>query len=416
MAGDSTKRKNKYAMGKGKKSLLNGHHETNGNGVGLEGRKGDKGEADGARLCTRIVFTILLLAFSLTTALFVCDYKQGQLAKFTSDLPPVVQDLLGNVDVVVGSLSENTRMIVVEGLTKVEELSKKIPLGEDATLADVIFNTREKEAAAAKAAADKLAAEKAAKEKAAAEKAAAEEAARIAAAQEAARIAAEEAAAAEAARIAAEEAEAARIAAEEAAAAEAARIAAEELAAAEAVRIAAEKVEAARIAAEEAAAAEAEKAAAAEVTRIAKEEAAAAEAVRIASIKASVAPAVEEAAAAEAAQVIAEAGRIAAEEATVKADRNVAEEVGLPEAVKIDNESTKKTVEKVAENNAANEKVTAGKRVTAGKVEGENLAKAEAKDTEKLRDQVRMETTISHNEENFKHKRPETPQKEEPKK
>merc|ERR1719291_1446985 len=152
------------------------------------------------------------------------DYKEGQLAQVASTLPPEVQQLAKKADVAVAALTKNIKVIAAQALIKAEELSKKVPIGGDRTLADVVFNSGEKEAKKAAAEAAKLAAVKAAAEKAAAEKAAAEEAAKIAA---------EEAAAAEAARIAAEEAaaaEAARIAAEEAAAAEAARIAAEEAA------------------------------------------------------------------------------------------------------------------------------------------------------------------------------------------
>merc|ERR1712168_442136 len=163
--------------GKGKKSLVEDHHETN--GVSPGGKR-DKPEAGGAGLCTKLVFTILLLAFALTTTLFLVDYRQGQLAQLTSNLPPAVQDIGKKVDIAAVAVTENVKKVVAEALIKAEELSKKVPLGEDRTLADVLFNTKEKEAkeaAAKKAAADKLAAEKAAAEKAAAEKAAAKKAA-----------------------------------------------------------------------------------------------------------------------------------------------------------------------------------------------------------------------------------------------
>merc|ERR1711892_1184814 len=139
------------------------------------------------------------------------DYKEGQLAQVASTLPPEVQQLAKKADVAVAALAKNIKVIAAQALIKAEELSKKVPIGGDRTLADVVFNSAEKEAKKAAAEAAKLAAVKAAAEKAAAEKAAAEKAAAEKAAAEAARIAAEEAAAAEAAA-----AEAAKIAAEEA--------------------------------------------------------------------------------------------------------------------------------------------------------------------------------------------------------
>merc|ERR1711910_308618 len=248
MSGEATRRK-KFGK-KGKKVSLEEHHD-NTNGV-TPGGKRDKPEAGGAGLCTKLVFTVIFLSFTLTTTLFLVDYKEGQLAKMASTLPPEVQQFAKKVDAAVAALIVNIKKIAAQALIKAEELSKKVPIGGDRSLADIVFNSKEKEAA-------KKAAEEAARiaaEKVAAEKAAAEEAARLAAekaaAEEAARVAAEKAAAEETARIAAEE-EAARIAAEE----EAARIAAAE----EAARIAAEKAaaeEAERIAAEKAAAEEAE--------------------------------------------------------------------------------------------------------------------------------------------------------------
>merc|ERR1719483_1053725 len=194
-------------------SLVEDHHETN--GVSPGGKR-DKAEVGGAGLCTKLVFGVLFLAFALTTTLFLVDYEQGQLAQLTSTLPPEVQQLAKKVDVAVAALTDNIKKVAAQALIKAEELSKKVPLGGDKTLADILFNSKEKEAkeaAAKKAAADKIAAEKAAAQKAAAQKAAAEKAA-------AQKVAADKAAAEAAA------AEAARIATEEAAAAEAAIIAA----------------------------------------------------------------------------------------------------------------------------------------------------------------------------------------------
>merc|ERR1739838_709786 len=154
-----------------------------------EGKR-EKPDAGGAGLCTKLVFTILFLSFALTTTLFMMDYKEGQLAQVASTLPPEVQQLAKKADVAVAALAKNIKVIAAQALIKAEELSKKVPIGGDRTLADVVFNSAEKEAKKAAAEAAKLAAEEAA-------------------AEEAAKIAAEEAAAAEAARVAAEEAAAA---------------------------------------------------------------------------------------------------------------------------------------------------------------------------------------------------------------
>merc|ERR1711887_452167 len=238
MSGEATRRK-KFGK-KGKKVSLEEHHD-NTNGV-TPGGKRDKPEAGGAGLCTKLVFTVIFLSFTLTTTLFLVDYKEGQLAKMASTLPPEVQQFAKKVDAAVAALIVNIKKIAAQALIKAEELSKKVPIGGDRSLADIVFNSKEKEAVkkaaeeAARIAAEKVAAEKETA-RLAAEKAAAEEAARLAAekaaAEEAARVAAEKAAAEEAARIAAEE-EAARIAAEEEA-----KLAAE-LAAEEAAKLAAE--------------------------------------------------------------------------------------------------------------------------------------------------------------------------------
>merc|ERR1712215_183075 len=268
MSGEATRRK-KFGK-KGKKVSLEEHHD-NTNGV-TPGGKRDKPEAGGAGLCTKLVFTVIFLSFTLTTTLFLVDYKEGQLAKMASTLPPEVQQFAKKVDAAVAALIVNIKKIAAQALIKAEELSKNVPIGGDRSLADILFNSKEKEAA-------KKAAEEAARM--AAEKAAEEEAARLAAkkaaAEEAARVAAEKAAAEEEAKIAAEKAaleEAKKIAAEKAAAEEAAKLAAEKAAAEEAARIAAEEA-AAKAAAEEAAKLAAEKAAAEEAAKLAAEKAAA---------------------------------------------------------------------------------------------------------------------------------------------
>eukprot|EP00092_Neocalanus_flemingeri_P038900 GFUD01042349.1.p1 GENE.GFUD01042349.1~~GFUD01042349.1.p1 ORF type:complete len:381 (+),score=161.82 GFUD01042349.1:431-1573(+) len=219
MSGEAVKRKGKYGKGKGKKHMLDEHTETNGV---TPGGKHEKADVGGAGLCTKLSFAILFLSFALTTTLFMLDYKEGQLAQVASTLPPEVQELVKKANVAAAALNENIKKIIAEALIKAEELSKKVPIGGDTTLADIVFNSMEKT-----------------------RKAAAEEAA----AAEAIRIAYEEAAAAEARQIAVEEA------AKKAAAAEAVRIAAEEATAdEEAVRVASKKAALEKAMAEKAAA------------------------------------------------------------------------------------------------------------------------------------------------------------------
>eukprot|EP00092_Neocalanus_flemingeri_P038899 GFUD01042348.1.p1 GENE.GFUD01042348.1~~GFUD01042348.1.p1 ORF type:complete len:362 (-),score=156.76 GFUD01042348.1:233-1318(-) len=283
MSGEAVKRKN--GKGKGKKILLNGHAETNGNGV-TPGGKHEKADVGGAGLCTKLGFSFLFLCFALTTLLFMLDYKEGQLAQVASTLPPEVQEFVKKADVAAAALNENIKKIIAEALIKAEELSKKVPVGGDTTLADIVFNSREKEG-----------------------KAAAEEAA----AAEAIRFAAEEAAAAEARNIAVEEA-ADKAAADKAAAAKAARIAVEE---ATAKRSVDEK--AARVAAKKAKKAALEKAMAekASLKKVAAKKAAMEKAL------AEKAASVEKAFYVKAAE---DEARIASEQAKLKESRAVVEE------------------------------------------------------------------------------------------
>ena len=106
--------------------------------------KREKPDAGGAGLCTKLVFTILFLSFALTTTLFMMDYKEGQLAQVASTLPPEVQQLAKKADVAVAALAKNIKVIAAQALIKAEELSKKVPIGGDRTLADVVFNSGEK--------------------------------------------------------------------------------------------------------------------------------------------------------------------------------------------------------------------------------------------------------------------------------
>ena len=52
---------------------------------------------------------------------------------------PCLTDTLG----FRGALTENIKKVAAQALIKAEELSKKVPLG-DKTLADVVFNTKER--------------------------------------------------------------------------------------------------------------------------------------------------------------------------------------------------------------------------------------------------------------------------------
>ena len=98
----------------------------------------------GASIFTKLIFTVLLLTFTLTATLYITDYKQGQLSKLTSSMPPQVQEFAKKVDIAAAALTENLKKIAAQALIKAEELSMKVPIGEDRTLADVLFSSKEK--------------------------------------------------------------------------------------------------------------------------------------------------------------------------------------------------------------------------------------------------------------------------------
>jgi len=308
MSGEAKKYKGK-GKGKGKKSSLSEEEGvSNGisNGHGLK-RKERLEAAEGASIITKLVFSVLLVTFTLVASVYLVDYKQGQLAKLTATLPPEVRQAASKGDQLLSQLADNVKGNVGAAKAKVEEIARGIDIGDKGTLGDLLFGpdpalakkaaeeAAAKKAAAAKKEAERLAAEKAAAEKAAAEKAAAEKAAAEKAAAE--KAAAEKAAAEKAAaeKAAAEKAAAEKAAAEKAAAEKAAaeKAAAEKAAAekAAAEKAAAEKAAAEKAAAEKAAAekAAAEKAAAekAAAEKAAAEKAAAekAEAAAIANMR-----------------------------------------------------------------------------------------------------------------------------------
>jgi len=263
MSGEAKKYKGK-GKGKGKKSSLSEEEGvSNGisNGHGLK-KKERLEAAEGASIITKLVFSVLLVTFTLVASVYLVDYKQGQLAKLTATLPPEVRQAASKGDQLLSQLADNVKGNVGAAKAKVEEIARGIDIGDKGTLGDLLFGpdpalakkaaeeAAAKKAAAAKKEAERLAAEKAAAEKAAAEKAAAEKAAAEKAAAE--KAAAEKAAAEKAA---AEKAAAEKAAAEKAAADKAAA----EKAAAE--KAAAEKAAAEKAAAEKAAAEKAEAAA-----------------------------------------------------------------------------------------------------------------------------------------------------------
>jgi len=244
------------ARGKGKKGGFRGkkgshtEDEEVSNGIGnghASKRKQERLEAaGGASILTKLVFSVLLITFTLVASVYLVDYKQGQLAKLTASLPPEVRQAATKGDQLLSQLADNVKGNVAAAKTKVEQIARGIDIGEKGTLGDLIFGPDQAaakkaadEAAAKKAAAEekakkaaadkakieaeRLEAEKAAAEKAAAEKAAAEKAAAEKAAAE--KAAAEKAAAEKAAaeKAAAEKAAAEKAAAQKAAAEEAAR-------------------------------------------------------------------------------------------------------------------------------------------------------------------------------------------------
>ena len=102
------------------------------------GKRKEKFDDTGASFCTKLVFFVLFFSFTLTTSLFLMDYKKGQLEQMTSSLPPEVLQAAEKVGKIGAEVLDKVRAFNTQVLLKVEELSRKVPIG-DKTLADYIF-------------------------------------------------------------------------------------------------------------------------------------------------------------------------------------------------------------------------------------------------------------------------------------
>merc|ERR1712012_1306389 len=122
--------------GKGKKEDSLGEAD---NGVSVSaGKRKEKFDDTGASFCTKLSFFVLFFSFTLTTSLFLMDYKKGQLEQMTSSLPPEVLQVAEKVGKIGAEVLDKVRAFNTQVLLKVEELSRKVPIG-DKTLADYIF-------------------------------------------------------------------------------------------------------------------------------------------------------------------------------------------------------------------------------------------------------------------------------------
>ena len=106
------------------------------------GRSKSKADDSGASFCTKFVFFILLVSFCVTTALFMLDYKQGQLDQLKSQLPPEVHEAVEKAGKLLADFLVKVKAFNTQVLLKAEELSAKIQIG-DKTLADYIFNAKQ---------------------------------------------------------------------------------------------------------------------------------------------------------------------------------------------------------------------------------------------------------------------------------
>ena len=106
------------------------------------GRSKSKADDSGASFCTKFVFFILLVSFCVTGALFMLDYKQGQLNQLKSQLPPEVHEAVEKAGKLLADFLVKVKAFNTQVLLKAEELSAKIQIG-DKTLADYIFNAKQ---------------------------------------------------------------------------------------------------------------------------------------------------------------------------------------------------------------------------------------------------------------------------------
>jgi len=104
-------------------------------------KKEKKAVANGASLCSRLVFFVLLASLALTISLFRLDYKKGQLQELKAQLPPEIHDVLEKAENVSGDLIAKVTELYIKALVTVEELSSHLPVG-DKTLADILFSKK----------------------------------------------------------------------------------------------------------------------------------------------------------------------------------------------------------------------------------------------------------------------------------
>ena len=104
-------------------------------------KKEKKAVANGASLCSRLVFFVLLASLALTISLFRLDYKKGQLQELKAQLPPEIHDVLEKAENVSGDLIAKVTELYIKALVTVEELSSHVPVG-DKTLADILFSKK----------------------------------------------------------------------------------------------------------------------------------------------------------------------------------------------------------------------------------------------------------------------------------
>ena len=106
------------------------------------GKKEKKADvANGASLCSRLVFFVLLASLALTISLFRLDYKKGQLQELKAQLPPEIHDVLEKAENVSRDLIVKVTELYIKSLETVEELSSHVPVG-DKTLADILFSDK----------------------------------------------------------------------------------------------------------------------------------------------------------------------------------------------------------------------------------------------------------------------------------
>jgi len=121
------------------------------------GKKEKKADvANGASLCSRLVFFVLLASLALTISLFRLDYKKGQLQELKAQLPPEIHDVLEKAENVSRDLIVKVTELYIKSLETVEELSSHVPV-RDKTLADILFSDKKPKTATAELEAEETA-------------------------------------------------------------------------------------------------------------------------------------------------------------------------------------------------------------------------------------------------------------------